>query len=115
MKKVREEAESALKQAAERMKRSYDRHARPTPDFVDGSKVYLEATNLKTDRPMKKLDDKHFGPFKIKQKVGPAAYELQLPSTVTGLLFIQSSMNRFCLLTIHPIISHSKNHLHHHH
>jgi len=58
MKRVRLDAEAALRQAAERMKISHDKHARPTTDYQPGDKVYLEATNLKTNRPSKKLDDK---------------------------------------------------------
>jgi len=80
MKSVRIDAEAALKKAAERMKVSHDRHARPSVSFAVGEKVYLETTNLQTDRPSKKLDDKRFGPFKIQQKIGPAAYKLQLPA-----------------------------------
>ena len=79
MKRVREDAAAALRQAAEQAKQSHDRHARDAREYAPGAKVYLEATNLKTDRPTKKLDDKRFGPFKVKRKVGHAAYELELP------------------------------------
>jgi hypothetical protein len=58
MKKVRQEAKAALRQAAERMKDQYDKHARPSIEYSPGDKVYLESTNLKTNRPSKKLDDK---------------------------------------------------------
>ena len=81
MKKVRQEAEAALRQAAERMKDQYDKHARPSIEYSPGDKVYLESTNLKTNRPSKKLDDKRLGPFEVVKKVGPAAYKLKLPST----------------------------------
>jgi hypothetical protein len=81
MKKVREDAGAALRQAAERMKDQYDKHARPSIEYAPGAKVYLESTNLKTSRPSKKLDDKRFGPFEVVKKVGPAAYELKLPDT----------------------------------
>ena len=43
--------------------------------------VYLEATNLISDRPIKKLDDKCFGLFKVKQKISATTYKLQLPDT----------------------------------
>ena len=43
----------------------------------------MEATNLKTKRPSKKLDHKRFGPFKIIKQVGAATYQLQLPPTWT--------------------------------
>jgi RNase H-like domain found in reverse transcriptase/Reverse transcriptase (RNA-dependent DNA polymerase)/Integrase zinc binding domain/Chromo (CHRromatin Organisation MOdifier) domain len=81
MKKVRQEAKAALRQAAERMKDQYDKHARPSIEYSPGDKVYLESTNLKTNRPSKKLDDKRLGPFEVVKKVGPAAYKLKLPST----------------------------------
>jgi hypothetical protein len=42
--------------------------------------MYLEAMNLKADRPSKKLDDKCFGPFGVKRKVGRSTYELELPA-----------------------------------
>jgi hypothetical protein len=61
------------------MKTAYDKHARPSIEYAEGDKVYLEATNIKTHRPSKKLDDKRYGPFKIVKKVGKTAYELQLP------------------------------------
>ncbi len=49
--------------------------------FYDRNKVWLEGTNLSTDRPMKKLDNKHFGPFKVIKKVGTSSYKLQIPHT----------------------------------
>ena len=79
MKHIREEANAALRQSAERMKTAYDKHARPSIEYAEGDKVYLEATNIKTHRPSKKLDDKRYGPFKIVKKVGKTAYKLQLP------------------------------------
>src|SRR4051794_30020297 len=46
-----------------------------------GDKVWLEATNIRMDRPIKKLNDKRYGPFEIKKKVGAGAYELKLPKS----------------------------------
>ena len=43
--------------------------------------MWLEGTNIKTDRPMKKLDNKQQGPFPIIEKVGELAYKLKLPVT----------------------------------
>jgi len=81
MKRSREDAHAALQQAADRMKKSYDKHVCPNREYSKGDKVYLETTNLKTDRPAKKLDDKRFGPFDIIEKVGASAYKLKLPDT----------------------------------
>ena len=79
MKKIWLDAEAALRQAAERMKNAYDKHVRPELNLNPGDKVYLESTNLKTDRPSKKLDNRRFGPFAVKRKVGAASYELIIP------------------------------------
>lgn len=52
------------------------------PGYEVGDKVYLVTTNIKTKRPMKKLDDKKIGPFTITEKVSSHAYRLKLPSTM---------------------------------
>ena len=40
--------------------------------------MLLEATNIKTEQPSKKLDDKQYGPFKVIKKEGLASYRLKL-------------------------------------
>jgi transposase InsO family protein len=81
MRKTRAEAESALKKAAEDMKQFYDRKRSESYNFKIGDRVWLEATNISSDQPMKKLDDKRYGPFKILSKHGESAYKLALPVT----------------------------------
>jgi len=41
----------------------------------------LNAKNIKTKRPAKKLDRKMLGPFKIQKVISPTAVRLSLPST----------------------------------
>ena len=41
----------------------------------------LNAKNIKTTRPTKKLDDKMLGPFEITERVGSHAYRLDLPAS----------------------------------
>ena len=81
MKHSREDAHAALQQAADRMKKSYDKHVCPNREYSKGNKVYLETTNLKTDRLAKKLDDKRFSPFEVIEKIGTSTYKLKLPDT----------------------------------
>ena len=44
--------------------------------------MYLSQRNLKTTRPMKKLDYKKVGPFRILDVIGPVNYKLQLPDNM---------------------------------
>ena len=85
MKKLREEAESSLKAAQEMMKRYYDRKRSDSKKYKVGDKVWLEGYHIHTDRPMKKLDDKRYGPFKILEKIGKSSYKLALPKTWKAL------------------------------
>ena len=91
MKRVKEETEAALKAAAEDMKRYYDARHRPE-EFKPGDHVWLNAKDLITERPSKKLDHKRLGPFKIIRKISELAYELKLPPS----------------FKIHPVISASR-------
>ena len=63
MKKIREEAVAALKKAASDMKKYYDKGRQDVPQYQVGDKVYLEGLNVTTDRPSKRLEDRHYSPF----------------------------------------------------
>ena len=41
--------------------------------------VYLDGYHITTERLRKKLEDKHYGPFQISEKIGRSVYRLQLP------------------------------------
>lgn len=81
MVKIREELSATLSKAKTDMKRFYDAKRTPGVEHAVGSKVMLDGRNISTDRPMKKLDDVHFGPFKVLEKVGRSSYRLELPKT----------------------------------
>ena len=82
MREAELEAQAALKKAAEDMARFYDRDRNTTVEFEVGDKVWLDSRDIKTTRPMKKLDDKWFGPFPITHKYSRNAYRLELPPTL---------------------------------
>ena len=44
--------------------------------------MWLDARNIKTRRPAKKLDHRRLGPYKVMEMVGPNAVRLCLPDTV---------------------------------
>src|SRR5690606_34027559 len=60
----------------------YNKDASPPPKFEVNDLVYLDRRNIKTTRPMKKLDYKRLGPFKIIRRISNNAFELKLPSTM---------------------------------
>jgi len=99
MGKLAEEAAIALKRAAESMKQHYDEYHQNAPEYQPGDLVYLEGTHLKSDCPLKKLDDCCFGPFKVLQKVGEHAYKLNLPHTWKQI------HPTFHTVLLHPYIS----------
>lgn len=49
--------------------------------FKEEDLVFLSSKNIATERPCKKLDDKRFGPFEVKERVG-SSYRLRLPPTM---------------------------------
>src|SRR5436853_2932882 len=51
------------------------------PIFRPGDRVWLDARNIKTRRPTKKLDHRRLGPYEVIESVGPSAAHLRLPST----------------------------------
>jgi hypothetical protein len=79
MENIHKETKAALELTAEMMKKYYDRKRQPAQEYKAGDKVYLEGLNLTIARPMTKLSDKRYGPFKITEKVGRSAYKLRLP------------------------------------
>jgi hypothetical protein len=54
----------------------------PAPNIHVASQVWLNARNIRTTRPMRKLDWKRLGPFQVKKQVSPYAYELELPVSI---------------------------------
>jgi hypothetical protein len=59
-----------------------DQHRAPAPDYPIGSTVWLDARNIRTQRPAKKLDSKHLGPFKVVAAIGRRSYQLELPASM---------------------------------
>jgi len=54
----------------------------PAPNIQVGSKVWLDAHNVRTTRPNQKLDWKRLVPFRVCRQVSPYAYKLELPASI---------------------------------
>lgn len=78
IKSMTEEAQSALKQAASDMARFYNAKRSEHPKFKVGEKVWLDGENISTTRPMKKLDNRWYGPFTVEAIVSDNAYRLAM-------------------------------------
>ena len=50
--------------------------------FAVGDKVWLDARDIRTTRPAKKLDDKWFGPYPVERVISCTAYRLKLPASL---------------------------------
>jgi len=85
-----QEIRETIKQAQERQRKWHDQKRQPAPEYVTlddvtqgrakkADRVNLNSKNLRTKRPVEKLDHKMFGPFVVKRKVGSRAYEVELP------------------------------------
>ena len=73
-----------VKTAQDSQARYYDaKHQRI--EFEPGDMVWLNASNVSTSRPSKKLDWKRLGPYKVVKRIGLQAYKLALPPTMRHL------------------------------
>ena len=78
MKGIHQQAEKALQATRSSMNKYYDKKAKKPPTYKIGKKVMLNARNIRTKRPSKKLAPKLYGPFEILEKHGNLAYKLKL-------------------------------------
>ena len=78
-----EKAKAALAKSKDDMAKYYDWKKTLAPDYKPGDKVYLDASDIQTNRPLRKLSHWRLGPFPIVQRVGNGAYQLQLPPSMS--------------------------------
>ena len=64
----------------------------PEPIFKIRDLVWLDAKNITTQRPSRKLDHKHLGPFPIEKILPPNSYRLTLPDTMHNYLVYHVSL-----------------------
>lgn len=80
MDKIQKETEAVLTSAARDMKKFYDWKRTPQTYEV-GENVLVDASNITSGRPKKKLDWKCLGPFEITRKISNTMYEVKLPES----------------------------------
>jgi len=78
LKAIHEELTELIKVTQNQQAKYYDaKHKRI--EYKVGDKVWLLSSNIRTQRPSKKLDWKRLGPYPIIERIGIQAYRLQLP------------------------------------
>jgi len=79
MQVTHQHARKALEQTREEMSKYYDRKARQLPDIKVGDLVMLNAKNIRTKRPTKKLSPRRHAAFKVLEvKKGERAFKLEI-------------------------------------
>jgi len=73
------EAKSAIRKTQDDMKRYYDRCRTLALVFNPGDKVFLDALDIQTTRPLQKLSHQWLGLFVVERRIRPMAYCLKLP------------------------------------
>ena len=79
------EAKAALVKSKDDMAKYYDWRRTPAPEYQPGDKVYLDASDIHTTRPSRKLSHRRLGPFPLVKKVGNSMYRLHLPPSMSRL------------------------------
>ncbi|KXN89189.1 hypothetical protein AN958_06128 [Leucoagaricus sp. SymC.cos] len=73
-------AKESMEQNRKSMASAYDRKRKQARAYQIGDRVWLEVSNITSNRPSKKLDYRRYGPFPISEIIGNGAYRLELPS-----------------------------------
>jgi hypothetical protein len=101
-------AKAALTKSKDDMAKYYDREWTLSPDYKPGDKVYLDASDIQTNRPSRKLSHCRLGPFSIVKQVRNSAYQLRLPPSMSRLHLVFNIV-KLTAVPIDPIEGH---HLH---
>jgi hypothetical protein len=74
-----EEAKSAIAKVKDEYAMYYNHQQEPASVFKPGDKVWLDGSDIATNRPSSKLSHRCLGPFVVEMCIGRGAYFLALP------------------------------------
>jgi hypothetical protein len=74
-----EEAKAALTKAKDKHAMFYNRRREPAPVYTPGDRVWLDGSDIATNRPSSKLSHRRLGPFVVEACIGQGTYRLKLP------------------------------------
>jgi hypothetical protein len=79
MNEIFEQMKSEMGRAQAIQAEQANKHRREAVSITVGDRVWMDARNITTQRPSKKLDWKCLGPYEVVEVISPWAYRLQLP------------------------------------
>lgn len=82
LKRVHDQLKGMVAESQKRAARYFNAKHDSPPEFHVGDKVLVRSENIKTKRPLKKLDDKFYGPWRIKERISTHAYRVALPASL---------------------------------
>jgi hypothetical protein len=82
LKDIHDHLQAEILRAQHRYQESADRRRSPAPAFKEGDKVWLNAKNIVTRRPSRKLDHRRLGPFTISKVISHWVFRLELPASI---------------------------------
>jgi hypothetical protein len=85
---ARQWAQTAMATAQQVQETATNRNRQQSPNFKVGDKVWLNLTNIRTDRPTKKLDAKH-AKFTVTEVIGSHSYRLDTPPGIEDVFHSQ--------------------------
>ena len=62
----------------EAMKKQFNKKIRNPQELKVGDNMWLENKNIHSNKPLKKLDQKRYRPFRISKDIGQGVFQLKL-------------------------------------
>ena len=71
------------------MKKQFDKKQRNPQGLKVGDSIWLENKNIHLNRPLKKLDQKRYRPFRISKDIGLGAFQLETSRRMDNTQHVQ--------------------------
>jgi len=80
--RIHEVARSEIRYVQARQQDNADVRRTPAPAFQPNDLVWVDGRYWRTERPSRKLENKHHGPYRVIRAIGTHAYELDIPNAI---------------------------------
>ena len=73
-----EQVNKAMEEVQKNMKKQFNKKRRTSQGLKIRDNMWLENKNIHLNQPLKKLNNKRYGPFRISKDIGSGAFEVEL-------------------------------------